>query len=67
LKILLKSDHIPEPPSGWKRIKEIGPGFLWMVSAAGSGELLFTPRVGAQYGYALLWAVLAAVAFKWYQ
>jgi Mn2+/Fe2+ NRAMP family transporter len=36
-----------------------------MVSAAGSGELLFTPRIGAQYGYALLWALLAAVALKW--
>ena len=44
----------------------LGPGFLWMVSAAGSGELLFTPRIGAQYGYALLWALLAAVALKWF-
>lgn len=43
----------------------LGPGFLWMVSAAGSGELLFTPRVGSMYGYALLWAMLAAVALKW--
>jgi Mn2+/Fe2+ NRAMP family transporter len=37
-----------------------------MVSAAGSGELLFTPRVGALYGYALLWALLAAVLLKWF-
>ncbi len=37
-----------------------------MVSAAGSGELLFTPRVGSQYGYALLWALLAAVTLKWF-
>jgi Mn2+/Fe2+ NRAMP family transporter len=36
-----------------------------MLSAAGSGELLFTPRVGALYGYTLLWAMLGAVAFKW--
>ena len=36
-----------------------------MVSAAGSGELLFTPRVGAQYGYSLLWAMTAAIALKW--
>jgi len=36
-----------------------------MVSAAGSGELLFTPRIGAQYGYALVWALLVAVALKW--
>lgn len=37
-----------------------------MVSAAGSGELLFTPRVGALYGYALVWALLAAVLLKWF-
>jgi hypothetical protein len=48
-----------------RRLVWIGPGFLWMVSAAGSGELLFTPRVGALYGYSLLWALLAAVALKW--
>jgi hypothetical protein len=35
-----------------------------MVSAAGSGELLFTPRVGSLYGYTLVWALLAAVALK---
>ena len=37
-----------------------------MLSAAGSGELLFTPRVAALYGYTLLWALLLAVAFKWF-
>jgi Mn2+/Fe2+ NRAMP family transporter len=37
-----------------------------MVSAAGSGELLFTPRVGAMHGYALLWAMLVAVTLKWF-
>ena len=36
-----------------------------MVSAAGSGEILFTPRIGALYGYSLLWALLAAVVLKW--
>jgi Mn2+/Fe2+ NRAMP family transporter len=36
-----------------------------MVSAAGSGELLFTPRVGALHGYAFLWAMLLAVVLKW--
>jgi Mn2+/Fe2+ NRAMP family transporter len=37
-----------------------------MVSAAGSGELLFTPRIGALHGYALLWAMLVAVLLKWF-
>lgn len=60
------ADEIPRPPTGWKRLVWLGPGFLWMVSAAGSGEMLFTPRVAAQYGYALLWAMFAAVALKWF-
>ena len=58
--------QIPDPPMGWARLAWLGPGFLWMVSAAGSGELLFTPRVGALYGYSLLWALLAAVVLKWF-
>lgn len=56
----------PPPPTGWRRFRWLGPGFLWMVSAIGSGELLFTPRIGSRYGYALLWALLAAVILKWF-
>ena len=56
---------VPEPPRGWGTRAWLGTGFLWMVSAAGSGELLFTPWVGALYGYALVWALLAVVLLKW--
>jgi hypothetical protein len=38
-----------------------------MVAAAGSGELLFTPRIATQYGHALLWALLATVLVVWGQ
>jgi Mn2+/Fe2+ NRAMP family transporter len=61
-----QKELIPAPPKGKEKIKWLGPGFLWMVSAAGSGELLFTPRVGALYGYALLWALIVAVLLKWF-
>ena len=58
---------ISDPPETFKdKIKWLGPGFLWMVSAAGSGEILFTPRVGALYGYTLVWAMLTAVMLKWF-
>ncbi len=60
------SVNIPESPQGWENLKWLGPSFLWMLSAAGSGELLFTPRVAALYGYTLLWALLAAVILKWF-
>jgi len=57
---------VPAAPKGKEIIRWLGPGFLWMVSAAGSGELLFTPRVGSMYGYSLLWALFAAVILKWF-
>jgi Mn2+/Fe2+ NRAMP family transporter len=59
-------DEVPPPPRGSERWKHMGPGFIWMLSATGSGELLLTPRIGAQYGYQLLWALVLAVLFKWF-
>jgi Mn2+/Fe2+ NRAMP family transporter len=59
-------DTIGQAPTGWKRFLWLGPSFLWMLSAAGSGEVLFTPRIAALYGYTLLWALLAAVMLKWF-
>ena len=58
--------RIPRSPKGWQRFLWLGPSFIWMLSAAGSGELLFTPRIAALYGYSLLWALLAAVILKWF-
>ncbi|MGB3203372.1 MAG: Nramp family divalent metal transporter [Crinalium sp.] len=62
----LSEQQLPKPPQGWDQLKWLGPSFIWMLSAAGSGELLFTPRIAALYGYALLWALLAAVVLKWF-
>lgn len=56
---------VADPPRGWAHLAWLGPGFLWMVSAAGSGELLVTPRVGSLHGYALLWAMVLSIALKW--
>lgn len=62
----VSDQSIPQPPQGKDQLKWLGPSFIWMLSAAGSGELLFTPRIAALYGYALLWALLAAVILKWF-
>jgi Mn2+/Fe2+ NRAMP family transporter len=63
----MTATSIKSPPSTWKqKLKWLGPGFLWMVSATGSGELLFTPRVGSMYGYSLLWALFLAVILKFF-
>jgi Mn2+/Fe2+ NRAMP family transporter len=58
--------EIIKAPKGKDRIKWLGPAFIWMLSAAGSGELLFTPRIASQYGYSLIWALLLAVLMKWF-
>ncbi|MFY1636234.1 Nramp family divalent metal transporter [Solwaraspora sp. WMMB335] len=55
---------VPHPPTGWRRFRYIGPGILWALAALATGELLFTPRVGAQYGYTLMWALVAVLALK---
>jgi Mn2+/Fe2+ NRAMP family transporter len=56
-RIIRKKTHAP--PQGKKRVKMLGPGLIWMVSSIGSGTILFTPRIGAQYEYSLLWMALA--------
>ncbi|WP_051084097.1 Nramp family divalent metal transporter [Gilvimarinus chinensis] len=55
----------PEPPSGWSKLRWYGPGLLWMLSAVGTGSILFTPRVAAAYEYQLLWLLLLVVFFMW--
>ncbi len=57
--------RIPRPPRGMDRLRWYGPGLLWMVSSVGSGSVLFTPRVGARYQYALLWAAVIVFIFMW--
>jgi len=56
----------PTPaPSGRDRPRWYGPGLLWMVSSVGSGSVLFTPRIGARYGYELLWLALIVTVLMW--
>lgn len=55
----------PEPPRGWERLKWYGPGLLWLVATVGSGQVLFTPRIGSRYGLELLWAALIILVLMW--
>jgi Mn2+/Fe2+ NRAMP family transporter len=61
---MLRGD-VPAPPRGWERLAWWGPGVLWAMSAVGSGSVLFTPRVGSQYGYSFLWLLLAVACLMW--
>jgi Mn2+/Fe2+ NRAMP family transporter len=45
-------------------LRVFGPGAIIASVRVGTGETIFAPRVGAVFGYAMLWVVLAAVVFK---
>lgn len=55
----------PELSGGWLRILRVfGPGAVIASVTVGTGETIFSPRLGGIFGYAVLWVILAAVIFK---
>ena len=42
----------------------MGPGVVLAALAIGSGELVLTPRSGAQFGFALLWVPILTIIYK---
>lgn len=46
-------------------LKSLGPGLLWAGAAIGVSHLVQSTRAGANYGFALVWAVLLANIFKY--
>jgi len=52
------------PSSLGAKLKFIGPGMVLAAMAIGSGELVLTPRSGAQYGFALLWVPVLTIVYK---
>lgn len=50
----------------WKGLKQsLGPGLLMAAAAIGVSHLVQSTRAGANYGFALLWAVVFANLFKY--
>ncbi|UCC96868.1 MAG: Nramp family divalent metal transporter [Phycisphaerales bacterium] len=52
------------PASFREKLKFMGPGVVLAALAIGSGELVLTPRSGAQYGFALLWVPILTIVYK---
>jgi len=52
------------PQSLWAALRKIGPGIILAGSIIGSGELLLTTALGAQYGFVFLWLVLFSCVIK---
>jgi len=48
----------------WNVLKLFGPGALIACVTVGTGETLFSPRLGAIFGYSMLWVVTASVILK---
>lgn len=52
--------------SRWTRaLQTLGPGILFASTAIGVSHLVQCTRAGADYGFAMLWAVIAANLFKY--
>lgn len=45
--------------------KALGPGILFASTAIGVSHLVQSTRAGAEYGFALVWAIVAANVFKY--
>lgn len=58
---------IREAPAGLiGALRNIGPGIVVSGSIVGSGELLVTPRLGAEVGFVFLWGVIVACLVKFF-
>ena len=54
-----------DAPTHWRgMIKHLGPGLIITACIVGSGELIATPKVGAEYGFTLLWFIIAWCMIK---
>lgn len=61
----LSEESIQQPPATlWKALAKIGPGIILAGSIVGSGELLLTTGLGAEYGYVFLWLILFSCIIK---
>ncbi|MCA1560728.1 MAG: Nramp family divalent metal transporter [Acidobacteria bacterium] len=55
----------PDLSESWPRLIRIfGPGAVVASVTVGTGETIFSPRLGALFGYEMLWVILIAVIFK---
>lgn len=53
--------HLPQPPSLWHTI---GPSFILLGLALGSGELILWPYLAANWGLGLLWGGLLGISLQ---
>src|SRR5579859_7290671 len=61
----MPTDAIQDPPQTlWQALRKIGPGIILAGSIVGSGELIATTTLGADWGYMFLWLILFSCVIK---
>jgi manganese transport protein len=59
------SAEIQNAPRDWKGILgQLGPGLIISAVIVGSGELIVTPKLGAQVGFIMLWFIILGCFIK---
>ncbi len=52
-------------PSLTNRIKSIGPGLVYVLTVMGAGDIVSNSAAGADYQYALIWALGVTLVFRY--
>lgn len=55
---------VPPPTTLLKSLRYIGPGLILTAGIVGTGELVVTPHVAAENGFALLWLIILGCIVK---
>jgi Mn2+/Fe2+ NRAMP family transporter len=54
----------PSAPSGWRRMRMVGPGLVMAATGIGAGDMVNGLNAGTEYGVLLLWAILLGSVLK---
>jgi Mn2+/Fe2+ NRAMP family transporter len=52
-------------PTLMKRFMSLGPGFVYVLTILGTGDMVTNSAAGAGYGYALIWALGLTLIFRY--
>src|SRR4030042_6361288 len=59
---MIPHSNLPAPPRFWNTI---GPSFILLGLALGSGEIIMLPYLSAVWGMGLLWGALLGISFQY--
>lgn len=60
---MFSNNNLPTPPRFWKTI---GPSFILLGLALGSGELIMWPYLSAVWGMGLIWGAFLGITFQYF-